>query len=67
MANDLPTGLTWRKSSLSSDNGACVELAALPGDQVAVRDSKNTSGGHLVVDKDLLLAVATRRGAKGRR
>lgn len=31
----------WRKAARSAGNGECVEVAALPGGAVAVRDSKN--------------------------
>ena len=48
MATPLPAGLTWRKSSFSSDNGVCVELAHLPGGRIAIRDSKNPAAGHLI-------------------
>jgi Domain of unknown function (DUF397) len=39
-------GITWRKSSFSNGNGGaggCVEVAVLPGDEVAVRDTKDRS------------------------
>jgi hypothetical protein len=34
----------WVKSSLSFSNGACVEVANLPGGVVGVRHSKDPSG-----------------------
>ncbi|SCL29954.1 protein of unknown function [Micromonospora nigra] len=37
----------WRKSSHSGDEGACVEIAAIP-DTVAVRDSKDRAGAVLL-------------------
>lgn len=52
------TDLTWRKSTVSSDNGACVEVAVLPDGQVAVRDSKNPNAGHLVLSHHSLLTLA---------
>jgi hypothetical protein len=38
--------MTWRKSSYSSSQSDCVELAHQPA-AIAVRDSKNPAGGRL--------------------
>jgi hypothetical protein len=42
---------TWRKSSLSTQNGSCVEITTLPGHGrvIVVRDSKNPQGPALVL------------------
>ena len=37
-------GARWVKSSLSFSNGACVEVASLPGGVVGVRHSKDPNG-----------------------
>ena len=38
-----PVRVAWRKSSFSGGNGGsgCVEVALLPGGEVAVRDTKD--------------------------
>jgi hypothetical protein len=44
MLAPIPTGVAWWKSSFSGGNGSgggCVEVAALPGGEVAVRDTKD--------------------------
>lgn len=42
------SGAVWRKSSRSSGNGACVEVAFV-ATATAMRDSKNPAGGALVL------------------
>jgi hypothetical protein len=48
----------WRKSTYSSDNGACVEVADVLGG-MAVRDSKNPNGGELVFPSTQWAAFTT--------
>ncbi len=48
MRDCLAPVVTWRKSSRSSNEGACVEIADLTDGARAVRDSKNPTGAALV-------------------
>lgn len=50
-----PTGADWVKSTFSHQNGACVELAEIPGG-VAVRDSKDVGRPTLCYTRDELAA-----------
>ena len=55
----------WRTSSYSTSGNQCVEVAPLPGDQVAVRDSANRDGGTHVLSRGAwaALTAAIRSGA----
>jgi Domain of unknown function (DUF397) len=50
MSNLDQYNVTWRKSSHSQGNGACVEISFVPG-ATGIRDSKDPDGGHLSVDQ----------------
>jgi len=43
-----PSGILWRKSSRCA-HGECIEVAALPGHGVAVRDGKDDARGPALV------------------
>jgi hypothetical protein len=38
----------WRKSNRSNPSGNCVELAQLPGGDIAVRNSRHPAGPALI-------------------
>jgi hypothetical protein len=52
ITNGVPAGqlgrVQWRKSRASNPSGNCVEVAALPGGAVAVRNSRQPDGPALV-------------------
>jgi hypothetical protein len=57
------TDVTWQKSTHSNPNGACVEVAHLPGGDIAVRNSRVPDGPALVYTPAEIAAFLA--GAKG--
>ncbi|WP_028921140.1 DUF397 domain-containing protein [Pseudonocardia acaciae] len=50
------TDVRWRKSSFSGRDGDCVELAALPGGTIAVRNSNDPDAGAVLFARAELAA-----------
>ncbi|MEU9014334.1 DUF397 domain-containing protein [Streptomyces sp. NPDC048479] len=48
--------VTWIKSSYSNATGNCVEMAALPDGNVAVRNSRDPQGPTLVYTREEIAA-----------
>ena len=55
-ASELPD-VSWRKSRRSNPSGNCVELAALPDGQVALRNSRFPEGPVLVYTRAEITAL----------
>ncbi len=51
------TGASWRKSSISNSQGACVELAKLSDGEFAVRNSRNPEGPALIYTRAEIAAL----------
>ncbi|WP_030617024.1 DUF397 domain-containing protein [Streptomyces sclerotialus] len=50
MAIQPNSAFSWKKSSYSGGNGACVEIAVPAAEAIAVRDSKDPDGPRLTFD-----------------
>lgn len=65
-SNGIPAGelgaVRWHKSRRSNSQGNCVELASLPGDQFAIRNSRHPDGPALVYTRAEMVAFV--EGAK---
>jgi hypothetical protein len=55
-------GVAWKKSEYSNPNGECVEVAALPNGEIAIRNSRYPSGPVLVYTRAEIAAFLA--GAK---
>lgn len=51
IASSPLTAVTWQKSHHSNPSGECVEMAALPGTAVAIRNSRDPDGPALICTK----------------
>jgi hypothetical protein len=66
VSNGMPADqllVTWRKSRKSNPSGNCVEVAALPDGDIAVRNSRHPSGPALVYTRAEISAFLA--GVKG--
>jgi hypothetical protein len=56
---DQLSAACWRKSRVSNPTGCCVEAAALPGGEIAVRNSRHPSGPALIYTRAEVAAFLT--------
>jgi Domain of unknown function (DUF397) len=65
IASGTPGGqvaVTWRKARAGNPGGSCLEVAALPGGDVAVRDSRHPSGPALACTRAEIAEFAAGTG-----
>jgi Domain of unknown function (DUF397) len=55
-ARDL-SGAAWRKSQRSNSQGACVEIARIGTEMVAMRNSRDPHGPALICHRDAIVAL----------
>jgi hypothetical protein len=53
------TGAAWRKSQRSNSQGACVEMARISAEIVAVRNSRDPQGPALICPRNAIVALVT--------
>jgi hypothetical protein len=51
------TGAVWRKSQRSNSQGACVEMARISADTIALRNSRDPQGPALICPRDAIVAL----------
>ena len=51
------SGVSWQKSNRSNSQGNCVELAALPSGQIAIRNSRCPDGPALIYTRAEIVAL----------
>jgi hypothetical protein len=53
------TGASWKKSQRSNSQGACVEIARLDSETIAMRNSRDPRGTALVYSADAVRALVS--------